>query len=261
MTKGPITAIVIVFEMTNDFNLVLPLMIAAITAYGVSGRLVRGSIYNHLLALDGIALDAPAPGQSPWEVITAAQVMEPKVETLERDLPLYRVTQVFKRSHHRGFPVVDELGRLVGIVTRSDLTSPQALELPAETPLGEVMMAQPVTVPPEAPLATVLYLLNRYKISRLPVTEGSRLVGIITRADIIRAESEHVEGTADQRRDPSYCVYMTRSPSTGQGRLLLPLANPHTAPTLMQMGARSPATTATSWNVSRSSPSPAIGIP
>ncbi len=240
VTKGPITAIVIVFEMTNDFNLVLPLMIAAVTAYGVSNRLVRGSVYNHLLAMEGIALDAPAAGQNLWETITAAQVMQPKVETLDVNLPLSQVSQTFQRSHHRGFPVVDREGRLAGIISRSDLTTPANLELPGETPLVELMTAQPVTVPPEAPLATVLYLLNRHKVSRLPVTEGARLVGIITRADIIRAESEHVEGTAaeqQQRLDPSYCVYMTRSPSVGRGRLLLPLANPQTAPTLMQMAA------------------------
>lgn len=239
VTKGPITAIVIVFEMTNDFNLVLPLMIAAVTAYGVSNRIVRGSVYNHLLAMDGISLEAAGDRRSPWEAITAAQVMQPQVETLGEHLPLGEVSQTFHRSHHRGFPVVDRLGRLVGIVTRSDITSPQSLELPSDTPLRDIMTAQPVTVAPEAPLATVIYLLNRHKVSRLPVLEGARLVGIITRADIIRTESEHVEGTApdQQQQDPSYCVFMTRSPSLGQGRLLLPLANPQTAPTLMQMAA------------------------
>lgn len=237
VTKGPITAIVIVFEMTNDFNVVLPLMVAAVTAYGVSNRVLSGSVYNHLLAMDGISLDPGAQGNTLWETITAAQVMQPHVETLPDHLPLAAVSQAFQRSHHRGFPVLDRLGRLAGIVTRSDITSPLSLELPADTPLQEIMTAQPVTVPPEAPLATVLYLLNHHKISRLPVTEGARLVGIITRADIIRTESEHVEGMApdSQKLDPSYCVFMTRSPTVGRGRLLLPLANPQTAPSLIQM--------------------------
>jgi CIC family chloride channel protein len=48
------------------------------------------------------------------------------------------------------------------------------------------MTPRPITVLPDAPLSDVLYLLNRYQLSRLPVIQGQKLVGIITRTDIIR---------------------------------------------------------------------------
>ncbi len=240
VTRGPITAIVIVFEITANFNLVLPLMIGSVIAYLVSYNLVGGSIYGQLLAWNGIHLDQPAPPAGPWHNLTAAMLMQRRVQTLSIHMTVTEAMQAFARSHHRGFPVVDE-GRLVGIVTQTDLADPTrrpaALE---EATLADIMTPQPVTVTPQDRLTHVLFLLNRFQISRLPVTEAQKLVGIITRADIIRAESDHLSGELvplGPRPEPSYVVFQTRSPATGRGRLLLPLSNPQTAPTLLKLAA------------------------
>ncbi|MBD1913445.1 MULTISPECIES: chloride channel protein [unclassified Leptolyngbya] len=238
VTRGPITAIVIVFEITTDFNLVLPLMIGSVIAYLVAHRLVGGSIYTHLLAWSGIELGRKEVEGEPWRQLTAAMVMQPRVETLPSQIPINEAKQAFARSHHRGFPVVDD-GKLVGIVTQSDLAtrSVQVPDSDAAT-LSQIMTPQPLTVTPDAPLTDVLYMLNRFQLSRLPVTEGTRLVGIITRADIIRAESDQISGDGrpfGPQPEPSYVVYQTRSPNTGRGRLLLPLSNPQTAPLLMKL--------------------------
>jgi CIC family chloride channel protein len=87
-------------------------------------------------------------------------------------------------------------------------------------------------------LGDVLYLLDRYQISRLPVVEKQKLIGIITRADIIRAEADHLNcenNVSGPQPEPSYLVYQTRSPSIGRGRLLVTLANPETAEILLKM--------------------------
>ncbi|MGB3613455.1 MAG: chloride channel protein [Elainellaceae cyanobacterium] len=244
VTKGPITAIVIVFEMTTDFNLVLPLMITSVIAYLTSDLLYSGSIYNRLLAMRGISFEHIEDGSEPITHLTAAQLMQSQVETLSSDMPLHEVMQAFSRSHHRGFPVVGE-GKVLGIVTRSDLSDVSRQQgkrsvKASQLRLTDVMTPQPVTVRPTDHLSHILYLLNRFKISRLPVTEGQRLVGIITRADIIRAESEQLSGLAQStspQAEPSYVVYQTRSPATGRGRLLVLLGNPNTAPSLLRMAA------------------------
>ncbi|MGF1537958.1 MAG: chloride channel protein [Elainellaceae cyanobacterium] len=244
VTKGPITAIVIVFEMTADFNLVLPLMITSVTAYLTSDLFYSGSIYNRLLALQGINFDPTGEARKSITDLTAAQLMQRRVETLSSQMPLHEVMRAFSESHHRGFPVLDE-GKLVGIVTRSDLQDTSRLRArrslkASQLRLADVMTPQPVTVRPTDPLSHVLYVLNRFKISRLPVTEGQRLVGIITRADIIRAESDRLSGSAKAQNlgtEPSYVVYQTQSPATGHGRLLVLLGNPHTAPHLLQIAA------------------------
>ncbi len=240
VTRGPITAIVIVFEIAANFNLVLPLMIGSVIAYLVSYNLVGGSIYNQLLAWNGIHLDRPVPKAGSWQHLTAAMLMQRRVQTLSSNMTVTEAKQAFARSHHRGFPVIDE-GRLVGIVTQTDLADPTRRPASVEeATLADIMTPQPVTVRPQDRLTHVLFLLNRFQISRLPVTDAQRLVGIITRADIIRAEADQLSGETaplGPRPEPSYVVFQTRSPATGRGRLLLPLSNPQTAPVLLKLAA------------------------
>ena len=236
VTRVPITAIVIVFEMTASFNLVLPLMIGSGIAYLISDRLASGSLYGRLLADQGIQLE-PTPQANPWINLKASDLMQRRVETLSGELSLQEAIQAFSRSQHRGFPVVEE-GRLVGIVTQSDLNKSPTSSLNPGQKLADVMTPDPIAVSPAASLTEVLYLLNRFRLSRLPVTEGPRLVGIITRGDIIRAESDQVSGQMPQlgpQASPSYLVYHRCDPATGQGRLLVPLSVPQTAPILMQL--------------------------
>ncbi|MEJ6483460.1 chloride channel protein [Nostoc punctiforme UO1] len=246
VSKVPITAIVIVFEMTTDFNLVLPLMIVSVAAYLVADKVVPGSLYEKLLELKGITLTKQVPMEGALTKLTAKDVMQERVETLDAEMSLEEAMQSFARSHHRGFPVVED-SKLVGIVTQSDLlkireSTNHALRDRnlADIFLKEIMTPVPMTVTPTHTLGNVLYLLDRYQISRLPVVNGRKLIGIITRADIIRAEADHLNcgnGTPKLQPEPSYVVYQTRSPSTGSGRLLVPVANPDTAGILLQMAA------------------------
>ncbi|MDJ1182346.1 chloride channel protein [Roseofilum casamattae] len=243
--KVPMTSIVIVFEITTDFNLVLPLMIVSVVAYFISSLLEKNSLYERLLVWNGIE---PRKEQRKmpegFDELIAEDVMRREVETLNVQLPFDEVVKAFSRSHHRGFPVVSN-GRLVGIVTQSDL-SRVVRDNSEDTPplLQEFMTPDPVTIKPTDPLSEVVYQLNRYKLSRLPVIEGRRLVGIITRSDIIRAESDLLsgQGSATSYHEGigphghgSYGLYQTRGPAVGKGRILVPIANPHTAALLLQM--------------------------
>ncbi|MEB3125654.1 MAG: chloride channel protein [Synechococcales bacterium] len=233
VTRTPITAIVLIFEMTTNFNLVLPLMIVSVSAYFVAERVSSGSLYDHLLRWNGVDLSSNTLSQS-WSTLTAADVMQSRVETLSSDLSFAEVVQAFACSHHRGFPVL-EAGKLVGIITETDLAHHQVKPQP-NTPLKQVMTTQPMTVAPDDSLSHVLFLLSRYQLSRLPVTDGRKLVGIITRADIIRAESDRLTGESTPlgpRAQPSYVVFQTRAPALGKGRLLVPMGNPHTAGLLL----------------------------
>lgn len=234
VVRVPVTAIVIVFEMTADFNLVLPLMISCAVAYIVAESVSQGSLYEHLLEASGIELTEENPQNDFMAQLTADDVMQSRVETLPSNLPLTEVVRAMSRSHHRGFPVVED-GKLVGIVTQSDIPSDNKQTNAGL--LSEIMTSQPITVCPDTSLADVLYLLNRYQLSRLPVTEGYKLLGIITRSDIIKAEAQQLncEHQPKARFEPSYVVYQSRSPATGKGRILLPLANPQHIDALLEI--------------------------
>ncbi|MFW6264404.1 MAG: chloride channel protein [Cyanobacteriota bacterium] len=237
VVRVPVTAIVIVFELTTDFNVVLPLMIASVMSFIVAEKVSEGSLYEHLLAANGIKLQDTTPVNRLLEGLKAMDVMQPRVQTLSSQLTIDEARQAFSRSHYRGFPVVDQ-GKLVGIVTQADLS--KVLSRSGESLLKEIMTPLPVTVKPESSLSDVLYLINQYQLSHLPVTEQGILRGIITRTDIIRAEADRLSGKRPQqgaKPEPSYLVYSTRAPALGKGRLLIPLANPHTAPSLLRMAA------------------------
>ncbi len=196
VSRVPITAIVIVFEMTTDFNLVLPLMIGAVTAYLVAERLETGSLYDRLLEAKGIHLSESNSSQEPWTALTAAQVMQPKVETLNAGMSIDEALDIFSQSSHRTFPVL-KAGKLVGMVSQGDVVNLSVRGLNAQTPVATIMTPEPIRVMPSDTLAHVLHLLNRHQLDSLPVADGGRLMGIITRSDIIRVEAMYIQGRED----------------------------------------------------------------
>ena len=238
VVRVPVTAIVFVFELNTNFNIVLPLMVTCAVSYIVAESVSKGSLYEHMLKARGIYINEGATGQDFLSKLTASEVMQSQVETLSSDFTLDDVLQAMSASSHRGFPVLAE-GQLVGIVTQTDLA--KLKKVPGYTPLWEFMTRKPITVQAEASLSDVLYLLNRYQLSRLPVTEGHKLVGIITRTDIIRIEANQLQGDDTTINevvpDPSYIAYQTRAPLVGVGRILLPLTNINTATSLFKISA------------------------
>ncbi len=235
VARVPVTAIVIVFELTADFGLVLPLMMSCGIAYLIGEAVFKGSLYQHLLEASGIDLkdDATAYDNDPLVRLVAADVMQRRVETLAADLTLAEAIQAFARSRHHGFPVLDH-GRMIGMITDSDLAHQR--HQPGHLKLHEIISGRPVTLVPTAPLKDVMYLMDRYHLSHLPVLDGQMLVGIVTRSDLIHAAAEQLEPQrATPTVEPSYVVYVTRSPASGKGRLLLPLSNPDTAPALLEI--------------------------
>ncbi len=222
IVRVPITAIMIVFELNANFNLVLPLMITCAVAYISAETVESGSLYQYLLSNMGIDLEENQESNTSFLAhLKASNVMQSKVETTNPHLSASDLLEMMTNSHHRGFPVMEK-GRLVGIVTQSDLT-----KIPTDKRLIEVsqiMTKNPIVISEEANLSDVMYLLNRYQLSRLPVMSHNRLVGIITRTDIIRAEVNELKAETSVASISSYLIYKTSSPATGKGRILVPVA-------------------------------------
>jgi CBS domain-containing protein len=91
------------------------------------------------------------------------------------------VLKILKRTGISGVPVIKSK-KLVGIITRKDL-----LQKPEETQLGLLMTSKPVTIAPDADISEAARLLVTRKIRRLPVVENSKLVGLLSVADLIHA--------------------------------------------------------------------------
>lgn len=222
VVRVPITAIMIVFELNANFNLVLPLMISCAVAYISAETFENGSVYQHLLLSMGIELEKETKDTQNHFLshLTAADVMQPQVETVTPNLSMSELLELMTTSHHRGFPVVDN-GDIVGIITQSDLVKAETFN--SDISVDEIMTRNPITVKADVSLSDVLYLLNRYQLSRLPVLQDSRLVGIITRTDIIRVEVNELKADVLTKSQPAYTIYQVLSPATGKGRILVPI--------------------------------------
>ncbi|MGF1491295.1 MAG: chloride channel protein [Microcoleaceae cyanobacterium] len=239
VSRTPMTSVVIVFEITQDFNVVLQLMICSIVAFFTAEKLIPESLYDRLLKLSGLDPKSEQSTQETLNNLRAEDIMQRQVETIDSHFTLEQARRIFSQSRHQGFPVVNH-GQLVGIFTQQDMSDATKRQLDRDTPISRLMTPQPVTVDPQDTLSHVLYVLTKHRPSRIPVIEGRNLVGIITRSDILNAELSYLECDATQigpHPHPSYVVYRTQSPQIGQGRLLVPVQNPATVTPLLQIAA------------------------
>ena len=180
--KTPIAAILMSLEMTGSYNILPALIIASAIAYKVTGQ---NTIYIEQVRT---RVDSPAHryeiGVGMLEKIRVKDAMQTNIVTVKPTQTVDDVMKLIRKTGHMGYPVVGK--KLVGIVTFSDLQK-VPVEKRKETKVEEVMTKDLVVVTPEETLESALRKLIERDIGRLPVVVGDKLVGILTRTDIIRA--------------------------------------------------------------------------
>jgi len=184
--RAPLTSILIAFELTGDYGLVLPLMLAVGVAAFLADRVQPESMYERALRSQGIVYSEPEDVDV-MQTVTVREVMSPPVP-LPASAPLPVLLDAMADGKHRGFPVVDD-GRLVGVVTVTDLSKPDAAGLD-ELTVGDICTRPPVTVTPDDPMFRALRRMATLDVGRLPVVaadDHSRLVGMVRRRDVVTA--------------------------------------------------------------------------
>lgn len=131
-------------------------------------------------------------------------VMTEKVCTIWPEATLREAEAYLAGYAVSGLPVLDEERRLVGVVSESDVVRAIAAASRsggagpgAARTVADVMTRQPLAVVPELPLVRAAALMSEHDVNRLPVVVGRRLVGIVSRADVVRgfaAPDEEVVG-------------------------------------------------------------------
>ena len=202
--RAPLTAILIAFELTNDYELVLPLMLAAGIATFVADRLHPESVYTLPLRHEGIVYAEPEDIDI-MQTVKVGEIMTPAPDTLPVDLPLPQVVETFGRTRHHGFPVVDG-SRLYGILTLSDLPRAGGDGGDNNLTAGDICTREPLTVTPSDPMFRALRRMASLDIGRLPVVaddDHSRLVGLVRRSDVVKAYQRAVTRSmgVQQRRE------------------------------------------------------------
>lgn len=115
--------------------------------------------------------------------ITAQAIMSSPVKTIEPDLSIDEAHQLMFRYGHTGFPVVKD-EKLVGIISRRDVDKAKHHGL-GHAPVKAYMSSQVITVSPGTPLEEIQKVMITHDIGRIPVMDRDKLVGIISRTNII----------------------------------------------------------------------------
>jgi chloride channel protein, CIC family len=190
-SRATLTAIVFLAEITQEFSILLPVMLAAVTADAIAVRFSRDSLYTIKLTQRGIRYEHDRL-TSPLDYLLVKDVMTPKVDVVPATMTVGEAFNRMLDLGHTGYPVVDEHGKLAGMVTRRDMSKHmQAGRGP--DPLSAVVPGLCITAFPEEPLYKARDRIHQQGIGRLVVVDPAdrrKVVGILTRSDLLRAEAE-----------------------------------------------------------------------
>ena len=188
--RAPITAVLIVFEMSNDYKLILPLMLATVLSTLLAEMMFTESIYTLKLKLRGINWSR-GRDQDLLQSVMMRDAMTKSPQVVEVGLPVQKLGQLLRESHHHSFPVLDENGRLSGMVSLSDyeraVPSPNFASLIVK---DIATMGPLLTVYDDEPLSDAVQRLALRSVNKLPVVTRQfpdKVIGVIRREDVVKA--------------------------------------------------------------------------
>lgn len=224
--RVPLTSVIMIFEVTRDYSIIVPLMISNLISYFISSRLQPEPIYEALQAQDGIHL--PGGVRDREETILVGDSVRPSAATLPAAAKLKDVLASVKREQE-AWPVVDENG-LRGMASLSWLEA-SFQDGRGDATLGELMPIDPLMsltaenfphVHADHPLTTVIRRMAQTGLSVLPVVSRvnvRELRGVISMPDVMAAYGPHREaGAAAEASEPA-----TKAPAALLGGVIVAL--------------------------------------
>lgn len=194
--RAPITAVIIVFELTGDYSIILPLMLAVVVATGISRRLSADSIYTLKLRRRGIDIEQPASAPA-FAGMVVGEVMGPLPAALPATTSRADAAAAFLREGRSALPVLGEDGHLRGVLSVRDLERLPEADGGEASSLAEEAPA----LYADEPLAVAVDWLTGGEREGLPVLsrDSEEIVGWIDHRDVLRAYS----GSFVSRRRPA----------------------------------------------------------
>lgn len=200
---APLTAILLLFEITGDYAVILPLLAAVMSSMLVAGRFSRFSLYTHMLHKKGIDL-AGGRERGVLKTLRVRDVMRPEVHTIAPTATFAEMSRRFLEDPVDYLYLTGDDGGLTGVVSFSDIRP-----YLKEEGLGPLVLARdvatpnPVTVTPEETIHDALAKLGYRNVAQLPVVSDPhtrKLIGALHRKEILDAYQKKV--VAGERSAP-----------------------------------------------------------
>ena len=209
-TRATFASIVFLFELTRDYNSILPLMLATVLATLVTGALMDDSLLTEKLSRRGVNVPTDYHVDA-LGTATVASVMTKDVRVLGEASTVGAALEEFESSGHGAYPIVDAEGRCVGIVTREALLEED--EMIEDASVLTLARAEVVAIDQADTVATALERMLSEHVEHLPVLDpDGRILGIVTRTNVLSARAHHF---ALDRRQPGWLSRIPRSAGTG----------------------------------------------
>ncbi len=205
--RVPLTALVFAVEATHDFNLLPALLIGNIGAYLVTVLLLKRSILTEKIARRGLHISREYSVDS-YDLVRVGDVMDKNVPTIPAALTVGELSSRIAQNdsalaRRQGTPIVDAEGKLVGIITRSDLIQALAQDPRGEQSVLDAGSRDLVVTYPDETLHEAIKKMLQQDIGRLPVVareDPHKLLGYIGRAGVLAARSRAVQDEAVRER-------------------------------------------------------------
>lgn len=190
-TRAPLTAIFMVFEMTDDYRYVVPLMIVTVTAYVTAKRYAAHGLYDGWLAARGEQI-AHGVDRAVMDSVYVREACDRKVRAVSPAAGLDELAAAAGRTKHGVIPVLEADGRFMGMVSHHAIRD----ALLARNDLSAVVIAADLAEPadalgPNESLRTALAMMNARVQDAVPVVESTagrpRFIGLLSREGILQA--------------------------------------------------------------------------
>jgi len=187
--RAPITATIMLFEMTRDYAIILPLMIAVVISVVISRSLSRESIYSLKLVRRGVDINQLYQA-SPLREVTVSKAMTRDFPTVPPTMPISELVTKLRDTGHHGFPVVNKKREFVGVVTLSDVEAAMEERGSSNLTVGDITSKSVVVAYPDEYIHDVFVKLGTRDVGRIPVVDRNnpkRLLGVLRRHDVVGA--------------------------------------------------------------------------
>ncbi len=185
-SRATLTSIIMVFEMTRDYKIIVPLIFSCVIANIVSLLFYKETIYTEKLTRRGIKIPNGLKADL-MECEYVKDIMTKNVIVVREHETVEEVKiKIFETGHH-GFPILDSYENLIGIVTGRDVLTCQNEKMTVCN-IDKVCERELIVTYPDETFEQAWEKMSRYNISHLPVVERnnpSKLVGIVTKTDLI----------------------------------------------------------------------------
>ncbi|MCB1246823.1 MAG: chloride channel protein, partial [Acidimicrobiia bacterium] len=189
-TRATLTSIVFVFELTQDFNAILPLILASVLADLVGVWLLPNTLMTEKLHRRGYRVNTDLHADVMAHA-AVSDVMSTSVVTIGASETLADARSVIESTGHSVLPVLDDAGALVGIISRGGLFGRDASVADA---VAEIAKTDVITVAADATVGEASRLMTAEGVTHLPVVDtGGSLVGMCTPTDVLKAAGAGAE--------------------------------------------------------------------